>query len=128
MNRKQFLFLTAAACTGCQGPSGSASGGGGKGHVVDAGPVGAYAADGVYQNFRQHGFFIVRKGARLFAISSNCTHRKCELETVPDRSFHCPCHGSNFTAEGHVTQGPAVRDLPVFATAQTNGHLMVTVG
>jgi Rieske Fe-S protein len=124
MNRKQFLFLTAAVCSGCQ----TAPKGGGQGlRVVDAGPVDGYAAEGVYENFRTQGFFIVRKGGRLFAISAICTHRRCELDAKPDHSFHCPCHGSDFTPEGHVTHGPAVRDLPIFAMRTENGRVMVTV-
>ena len=124
MNRKQFLLLSAAICTGCQ--SSPQDSGRGQ-HVVDAGPVENYAADGVYETFRSQGFFIIRKGGKLSAIASICTHRRCKLDAEPDHSFHCPCHGSNFTPEGHVTKGPARRDLPVFATTQANGRLLVTM-
>jgi len=100
----------------------------GKQRVVNAGPVGNYATDGVYSAFRNQGFFIVRRGEKLYTLSAICTHRKCKLDPEPDHSFHCPCHGSTFDANGHVTGGPARRDLPVVATSiDENGQLLVSV-
>jgi Rieske Fe-S protein len=131
IDRKQFLFLTAAICAGCksleEGP-GTGAGATGQTRVVDAGPATAYAADGVYQNFGAQGFFVVRKGPNLVAVSSYCTHRRCKLTAEPDRSFYCDCHGSTFDPAGKVTHGPAIRDLPVFPSVKNAaGHLMVTV-
>jgi len=69
----------------------------------------------------------VRRGPDLFALSAICTHRKCKLDAEPDKTFYCPCHGSTFDANGHVTKGPARRDLPVLATSiDENGRLLVT--
>ena len=127
INRRQFLLLTAGLAAGCK----SASDGGratNAGHTVNAGPVGNYVADGVYSNFRDEGFFVIRQGGKLFALSAICTHRKCKLAAEPDRSFYCKCHGSTFDPTGHVTQGPARRDLPVFpATTNEHGQLLVTL-
>jgi cytochrome b6-f complex iron-sulfur subunit len=95
---------------------------------VDAGLASAYANDGVYSQFRSLGFFIIRRGSQLTALASNCTHRKCKLDAEPDRTFYCPCHGSTFDPAGKVTEGPAKRDLPVFATTtDPRGHLLVSV-
>ena len=129
MNRQQFLFLTAGAvATGCQAAQHVSTASGGRTRVVDAGPAENYAADGVYENFRSQGFFLVRKGGQLFALSAICTHRRCKLKAEPDHTVYCPCHGSTFDPAGHVTEGPAKRDLPVFATLRTeNGRLMVTL-
>jgi cytochrome b6-f complex iron-sulfur subunit len=134
MNRKSFLCLTCMAAAGCQstGNNGSNSGSASVGvrgeRTVDAGPSGAYAADGLYEGFRNQGFFLVRSGGRLFALSSICTHRVSKLDVQPDHSFHCPSHGSNFDPNGKVTHGPAVRDLPVFPVhTDERGHVMVKV-
>src|SRR5215471_12520515 len=109
MNRRKFLKLTTT--------------------TVDAGPASEYATEGVYGNFRDQGFFLVRKGARLEALSAFCTHRKCKLTAEPNRSFYCNCHGSTFEPDGKVTAGPAKRDLPILPTAvDGRGHLLVTVG
>ena len=98
------------------------------GRVVDAGPASKYAAEGVYGNFRDQGFFLVRKGARLVALSAFCTHRRCKLIAEPNRSFYCNCHGSTFDLSGKVTVGPAKRDLPILpAAVDERGHLLVTV-
>src|SRR5258707_10506076 len=96
--------------------------------VVNAGLASNYAADGVYTDFGDRGFFVVRRGDKLFALSAICTHRKCKLAAEPDRSFYCKCHGSTFDPVGHVTKGPAKRDLPMFSTSMNEqGQLVVTV-
>src|SRR5689334_23323381 len=122
LNRREFLILTtataasaAADCLALADSGGSAAVG--PEQVVDAGPAGNFAADGVYDAFRGQGFFVVRKGAKLFALSSICTHRKFQLKAEPDCSFYCKRHGSTFDPNGHVTQGPAKRDLPVLVTS-----------
>jgi Rieske Fe-S protein len=49
---------------------------------------------------------------RLHAVSPVCTHMGCQVTwNVAERSWDCPCHGSRFTPEGRVIQGPAVTDL-----------------
>jgi glycine/D-amino acid oxidase-like deaminating enzyme/nitrite reductase/ring-hydroxylating ferredoxin subunit len=55
------------------------------------------------------------KTDRLHIVSSKCTHLKCSLAWNADElSWDCPCHGSRFTYEGKVIQGPANFDLPVY--------------
>ena len=110
MDRRTFLILGAAFTTGCAAaPGGVTLASADRGRVVNAGPAAQYLADGVYTRFRDRGFFIVRRGAKLFAVSAICTHRKCKLEAEPDKSFYCPCHGSTFDGNGKVTAGPARR-------------------
>jgi len=131
MKRKEFLCLTCLAAAGCQTTTDhhGASAGARAPKIVDAGPASAYAADGVYQNFRAQGFFLVRHSGQLTALSSICTHRVCKLDVEADHSFHCPCHGSEFDPNGKVTQGPAARDLPIYAVhTDARGHVMVSLG
>lgn len=127
--RRQFLLLTASAMAvcGCQSmPSGGS--GGGQPRAVDAGPASNYAADGLYANFHDLGFFVIRSGGKLVALSSYCTHRRCKLTAEKDRTFYCDCHGSTFDPSGKVTEGPAKRNLPTLETStDANGHLIVTV-
>jgi Rieske Fe-S protein len=122
VNRRDFLVLSAAVAAGCAAnvpiqlqPA-----------SVDAGPASDFAAAGVYSQFREQGFFVVRTGKDLFAISSICTHRRCKVVAQPDRSFHCPCHGSSFGPNGKVTHGPAIHDLAKLPTVVNgNGHLVI---
>ena len=126
MKRREFIILTCATFCGCAEQSGSNQPISLKPVSIDAGNAADYASDGVYDRFHDAGFFVVRQGPKLFAISSICTHRRCALKVQPDRSFYCKCHGSEFDASGHVTEGPAVRDLPVLPTEiDGRGHLMI---
>ena len=130
MTRREFLILTAATVvTGCQtGNDSGLSTATSRERVVNAGPVSNYTADGMYAAYRNQGFFVIRQGEKLFALSAICTHKKCKLNAEPNRSFYCPCHGSTFDPSGHVTQGPARRDLPVLPTSVSeSGQLLVTV-
>jgi Rieske Fe-S protein len=129
MNRRQFLMLTAAVmATGCRTVDDVSSTTAYTERVVDAGPVSNYAADGVYANFRDQGFFVIRNGEKLIVLSAICTHRKCKLFAEPNRSFYCKCHGSTFDPGGKVTSGPAKRDLPALPMfVNEEGRLLVTV-
>ena len=129
LTRRQFLLLTAGLAAGCQSGNNDAQPAARTEQVIDAGPAGDFAAEGVYSRFRDRGFFVIRQGGRLFALSAICTHRKCKLIAERDRSFSCPCHGSTFTATGQVTDGPARRDLPVLpARINEQGRLIVSLG
>jgi Rieske Fe-S protein len=128
INRREFLILTATFVAGCNSMENVGVPSIGGERVVNAGLVGNYAADGVYAAFRSQGFFIVRRGEKLFALSAICTHKRCKLNVERNRSFYCPCHGSTFDPTGHVTEGPARRDLPVLATSvNESGQLLVTL-
>jgi glycine/D-amino acid oxidase-like deaminating enzyme/nitrite reductase/ring-hydroxylating ferredoxin subunit len=49
---------------------------------------------------------------RLHAVSGRCTHLGCLVAwNAAERTWDCPCHGSRFSYDGTVLQGPAVRDL-----------------
>jgi Rieske Fe-S protein len=124
MNRRQFLIL-AATCAALTKPTSSYARDAEQ--SIDAGPLSLYASDGLYDKFRDFGFFVIRKGEKLTALSSYCTHEKCKLKAERDQSFYCRCHGSTFDPGGKVTQGPATRNLPVLPTANSQGHLIVKI-
>lgn len=43
---------------------------------------------------------------------SKCTHMGCKLEKNADEgTWECPCHGSRYTAEGTLLNGPAQKSL-----------------
>lgn len=129
MDRRTFLILGATFTAGCVStPGGAALSSAKEDRVVNAGPAAQYLADGIYTRFRDRGFFIIRRGANLFALSAICTHRNCKLDAEPDKTFYCPCHDSTFDPDGKVTQGPARRNLPVFTVStDEKGDLLVTI-
>ncbi|MEM1136067.1 MAG: Rieske (2Fe-2S) protein [Bacteroidota bacterium] len=71
--------------------------------------------------------FIVRKvGEEAFiALSRVCTHQGCVIDVNEDASFSCPCHGSEFTKDGEVTNGPAERALSSFKIEKEGNALTV---
>lgn len=125
ISRRQFVRMSLAAFA--VGRAALASGAPSEAEApVKAGLATDYARDGIYDRFQSQGFFIIRRGPALLAISSWCTHRRCTLAAEPGSTFYCKCHGSTFNADGRVTEGPARRDLPFFATAVSDtGHLLV---
>ena len=45
-------------------------------------------------------------------LSAICTHLGCEVRwNTAESTWDCPCHGSRFTYDGSLIQGPAVDDL-----------------
>src|SRR5256885_231093 len=127
ISRRNFLFLTVGAAVGCRTVDEESPGSGSE-LVIDAGSSASYAAEGVYSDFRDHGFFLIRQNGRLLALSSFCTHQKCKLTARPDHSFFCKCHGSVFDPDGKVTRGPARRDLPSFTVSASDpAHVRVTL-
>jgi cytochrome b6-f complex iron-sulfur subunit len=55
----------------------------------------------------------------VVAVSRQCTHQGCTL-ALPGSSggqLFCPCHGSLFTVQGSVVQGPATTPLRTFTAS-----------
>ena len=106
-----------ASTTGCGGahlPSG----------LVAAGPLDAIEP-GSPQRLEGYDVYLLRNEQGLAAVSGRCTHSGCGVTPVADDGFHCPCHGSDFAADGTVTRGPAQRDLPWFAVSIEDGQVVV---
>ncbi len=70
---------------------------------------------------------LIRKSESTFiAVKTICTHKGCDVELEGDK-FVCPCHGSEFTIDGVVTQGPATKNLKIFETIFDSGNGTVTI-
>jgi len=69
--------------------------------------------------------FIKHDDRGLYAINATCTHLGCLIK--PARSgFECPCHGSQFTAAGTVTNGPAAQPLTrASLSLDADGHVVL---
>jgi Rieske Fe-S protein len=58
------------------------------------------------------------------AVWTQCTHQGCQVEPAGDR-LACPCHGSEYTFEGQVLQGPAPLPLRRFRVTEEGDHLAI---
>ena len=63
----------------------------------------------------------------VFAVSLVCTHLGCIVKNTGD-GFECPCHGSQFTADGAVKKGPAPRALVWHKVTGKAGSYIVDEG
>jgi len=60
-------------------------------------------------------FWLVHDEPGILALHSSCTHLSCLFGWDREKSvFVCPCHGSEFSRDGTVLQGPAERNLDRF--------------
>jgi Rieske Fe-S protein len=49
----------------------------------------------------------------IHAVSATCTHLGCTVGfNAAEATWDCPCHGSRFSTDGAVIQGPAAKNLP----------------
>ena len=82
-------------------------------------------AVGTETRFEKENVFVFRDSEGIYAISGVCTHLGCSIGRSPE-GFSCPCHGSQFDAQGAVVAGPAPRALPWLEVGRAaDGQLIV---
>lgn len=73
-------------------------------------------------------YLIARVSSDTFvALTSMCTHDACTINGHNGSDFVCPCHGSVFTSNGAVVNGPATRALQQYPTTFDGTVLSVMV-
>lgn len=56
----------------------------------------------------------------LYVVDTTCSHMGCELNwNSAEKSWDCPCHGSRFSIDGDILEGPAVTPLNVHKNVNT---------
>ena len=126
VTRRTFVAAAASAAVAAIGLPRKLAAAAAPARVMDAGHISNYSADDAYDKYRQQGFFVIRRERKIFSLSSVCTHKGCKLRVKDDLSFVCKCHGSTFDKDGHVTKGPATKDLPRLAVRLNDaGHVLV---
>jgi len=62
----------------------------------------------------------------LLAVNPKCTHQGCTVEwQTQEQTFACPCHGSEFDAQGQVISGPATQPLSSYPVKIEGGQVLV---
>jgi cytochrome b6-f complex iron-sulfur subunit len=67
---------------------------------------------------------ITQSGGKVTALDATCTHMQCTVG-VSGSKLMCPCHGSQYTLTGQVTQGPAPAALAAVAVKVTSGQVVL---
>lgn len=76
----------------------------------------------------EHDVFIIRTHEGVRAMSAICTHLGCVVQ-ASEKGYLCPCHGSWFDSDGHVTRGAASRDLACYRISlASDGRLVIDTG
>jgi cytochrome b6-f complex iron-sulfur subunit len=80
--------------------------------------------------FTEGRFFMVRLlDGGFLALYRACTHLGCAVPWDAQKGrFVCPCHGSEFEADGEVLNAPAPRPMDLFRVTIENGQVMVDTG
>jgi len=58
------------------------------------------------------------------ALSTRCMHRGCQVDPSAD-GFVCPCHGSEYAADGSVRKGPTEQPLVEYRVTVEPSRLVV---
>ena len=65
----------------------------------------------IEENGERAGAYRDEQGT-LHVVDTTCTHLGCEVNwNSAEKSWDCPCHGSRFSYEGDIIEGPAVKPL-----------------
>ncbi len=66
------------------------------------------------------------KAPNLTAVNPTCTHAGCTVAwKAGAKKFACPCHGSEFAADGKVQKGPATEALKTYAAKIEGNSVLV---
>ena len=69
--------------------------------------------------------FVRREGEQDYlALSGECDHLSCAVD-LGEEAFECPCHGSRFSLDGELLEGPASQNLLSFATRVEDEETLV---
>jgi len=69
----------------------------------------------------------VEGGIKDFGINATCTHLGCVVPFAPSaQKFICPCHGSQYDANGKVVRGPAPLSLALAHQTLIDGNIAFT--
>jgi Rieske Fe-S protein len=144
LSRREFLAKgglavagAAALVTACGdgqfGPTAVTSSVGGNGVSVKVASLPGLATVGQLVRIPPDSAEIVAKrtGATTFvAFSMICTHQGCET-AISGSGLVCPCHGSRYDSDGHVTRQPdgggSATNLPTYTTKYDAATDMLTI-
>lgn len=128
MKRKDFLqtagWISLLACAGClEGCSKDESAAAKVDFTLDLNAPANKALQTAGNSIVHLDVIIARVDASTFAaVAKACTHQGTTINyDKTNTRFHCPNHGSNFSTNGAVINGPAGKALQKFNTTFDSG-------
>ncbi len=77
----------------------------------------------------RNNVIIINSGGNYIALSSVCTHSACQVTyNANDNNLPCPCHGSLFSTNGSVMNGPANDPLETYPVTENGDVLEIDLG
>jgi cytochrome b6-f complex iron-sulfur subunit len=65
---------------------------------------------------------------KLIAVNPKCTHLGCDVKWIPEqKKYDCPCHDSEFAADGKVLKGPATTNLATYPAKIVGSQILVKI-
>ncbi len=65
---------------------------------------------------------------QLIAVNPKCTHQGCDVKWMSgEKKYDCPCHDSEFSADGKVLKGPATAPLATYPAKIVGTQVFVKV-
>jgi Rieske Fe-S protein len=64
----------------------------------------------------------------FLGLSLICTHQGCDTSVTTSNIIECPCHGSRYSNDGSVINGPATQPLVQLATTYNEQTDELTIG
>ena len=86
-----------------------------RSQVFNAGALENFSPGTVAFNAKNRTFIVREKEGGIYAISAVCTHLGCLTRWNENTGeIACPCHGTKFSKDGSVIEGPTSKTLPRF--------------
>jgi len=140
MDRRKFIanigapvFATCAVCLAACSKSGGSPSSGNPGTTPANVTIDLSSQlQTVGSSVLQSGIIVVRLAAAndpssFTAVQSACTHQGTTLNYVSgNNDFECPLHGSRFTTNGAVLNGPATTPLKKYTISITGNTMTIT--
>jgi Rieske Fe-S protein len=75
------------------------------------------------------GVFLVARtsSSAVSALDAVCTHEGCTITGAAGDIYVCPCHGSRYSRNGQVVNGPAKANLRQYGASLADGVVTITL-